>query len=1121
MNQGKANTSSRNKLFKFILLSAILTVVFLLIAVFFLKSPYFPRLVEKIINSRIEKHIELGSIVLAKGHGIVIRDVIIRENDKGEPFITLPQVEMGISLSSILSRSIDKIDISKPKLFFDLKKKSVKPAGSKIRFSRPFSVKKLSIEDGEVIMQVEKDKLIRVSSINLSLDKTGDKKAEMKGSVFLNEFNITVPVEAVLDMDRFDIEKGHFALELRELEKLSVKDLTFLKDKKIQGSLSLSVDIYREDRLRIQVNGDFQNLMLTGNDKLPLLENVSGGLLARFMISEDYHIVDLVSEITVSSLLYHAKTFEVNFKNKDLKLAAKSVYNLKEDDVNIEFLQVQLAHSQLLNLQGSLQKVSSGDPEMNLRVEGKEIALNKIKELFTGTAAKSLSNLDIDGYGSGDFYITGNLKSPRIKGDIYVNCKGLKKENSEFRAVEMTIPLEYQANSLVIRQALIKIKDAIDSGEGEKKGFSHRVNDIEFVIPSLEYKDSMLQSENVYVKATQAVVYRNGKEFHREEKISLKSVIKGNLDRRVLWVQDISLKTASVEGIAGDISLHIGKPATIQAEVMYSGIDIEKVWTGFPDIFPEKLFTVKGTGGLHSVFTVTISEGADVDVVGKADLSITKGSFSSPDAANVGEGINTNVSSSFKLSLPLRATEFTINAEAADFELLIGRFYGSFKDKKISLFLEGKYAGANDSIHISRSKLSLTDIGTINISGEILNLISEPHFNAEVNLIQLSNNKAYDFFIRETFKENLPILSQLEIGGATSMKLSVKGTVNRFNVSGELNIVDMDVVGKSRGLSIQGIYISMPLDVWYPEVVLSEDIERLGSLKVQDISWEDLHFKDLEAFPAIWGNAVVFKEDILIPIFGGNIKLKNIIYKDIFNPQRKLTMSIDINGIDLDEVSEALKISRFSGSLSGVIPEASLVGSRLITEGEIVMALFGGEMRVSNLSINNIFSSISSLKASIGIKGIDLGKLTNTFEFGHISGIMQGYINNLVITKGQAESFDALIETVDRKGVRQWISVEALRKISILGSGSPASILNTGIYQFFKKYRYKKMGFKGSLRNDTFHLLGVEAEGNRQYLVRGGLLPPRVDVINYTQDVSFQEMIKRLNRIKLVEKEKK
>ena len=57
------------------------------------------------------------------------------------------------------------------------------------------------------------------------------------------------------------------------------------------------------------------------------------------------------------------------------------------------------------------------------------------------------------------------------------------------------------------------------------------------------------------------------------------------------------------------------------------------------------------------------------------------------------------------------------------------------------------------------------------------------------------------------------------------------------------------------------------------------------------------------------------------------------------------------------------------------------------------------------------------------------------------------------------------------------------------------------------------MGFKCSLKNDKFVLIGIEVEGNKGYLVKGGLLPPKVNVISYTQNISFREMVKRLKRI--------
>jgi hypothetical protein len=283
------------------------------------------------------------------------------------------------------------------------------------------------------------------------------------------------------------------------------------------------------------------------------------------------------------------------------------------------------------------------------------------------------------------------------------------------------------------------------------------------------------------------------------------------------------------------------------------------------------------------------------------------------------------------------------------------------------------------------------------------------------------------------------------------------------------------------------------------------------------ILWNDVLIRDLLLFPMIRDNDLLFKEAVTVPVFGGEIRLADIMYSNLLSPDRDMSLSARIEGLNLQKVSGSLGIPTFRGSLSGSIPVANISRGSLSTEGEMIMQLFGGEVKVTDLSIHNIFSPITSLRTSVEIEGIDLNGLTNTFQFGNISGTLRGFIKDLVVTNGQAESFEVHVETVGSPGVNQWISVEALKKISVLG-GSPSSVLNTGIYRLFNKYRYEKIGFKGSLKNDNFLIHGIYTEGDRHYLVKGGALPPKVDVINYTRNVSFREMTGRLKRLQEVQR---
>jgi len=51
------------------------------------------------------------------------------------------------------------------------------------------------------------------------------------------------------------------------------------------------------------------------------------------------------------------------------------------------------------------------------------------------------------------------------------------------------------------------------------------------------------------------------------------------------------------------------------------------------------------------------------------------------------------------------------------------------------------------------------------------------------------------------------------------------------------------------------------------------------------------------------------------------------------------------------------------------------------------------------------------------------------------------------------------------------------------------------------------------LRNDVFVLRGTARPGSDLYLVDGGLLPPRIDVLAPQSAISFREMLRRLGRI--------
>jgi hypothetical protein len=107
--------------------------------------------------------------------------------------------------------------------------------------------------------------------------------------------------------------------------------------------------------------------------------------------------------------------------------------------------------------------------------------------------------------------------------------------------------------------------------------------------------------------------------------------------------------------------------------------------------------------------------------------------------------------------------------------------------------------------------------------------------------------------------------------------------------------------------------------------------------------------------------------------------------------------------------------------------------------------------------------------------------------------------------------FTAWLESITRSGVPQRISVDAIRKLSILG-GSGGDPFSQGVLSLFDEYRYAKIGFRCALDGDRLTVEGIEQRDGKDYLVIGSVLPPRVDVVSHTRTVAFSEMVSRLGR---------
>jgi hypothetical protein len=498
-------------------------------------------------------------------------------------------------------------------------------------------------------------------------------------------------------------------------------------------------------------------------------------------------------------------------------------------------------------------------------------------------------------------------------------------------------------------------------------------------------------------------------------------------------------------------------------------------------------------------------------VSGRIDSTGVK--FSSPDNSKVGE--NLSLKGPFELTTNREKQTISMAGKfAADTgELLWGKFFGDLKNQKPVLDLDADYVRASDRLDCRRCNLSLANVGLTEFAGAIERVSEAPLLRAQVKSRNFSPSGFFEFFLRETFNRQYPVLDKLAVGGQMAFDLKLEGTLDRLSAAGELSLKGGELLAKSNDWGIGPIALNLPLQIHLAESdAKAGAVPRTGTLAIERIRFADQTIGPIATTISLANNALRLHQPIRLGLFGGDIAIDNLFWPDLLNDPRRVSFSADMKQLKLEDLTRAMNWPRFSGTLTGSIPEVESAESLLRTRGEIQAELFGGRIRMSKLEIDNPFSSLASLKLDAKLNDIQLEQLTQTFAFGRISGILEGSIDNLVLTDGQPSELSADLHSVDRGG-EQRISVEALNKITVLSSGQDAGSLYGGLAGFFDSFRYSKLGFKATLKNDRLTLRGVESRNNQEMLVVGSFLPPTVNIVSHTQNIAFSELVRRLERI--------
>jgi len=363
----------------------------------------------------------------------------------------------------------------------------------------------------------------------------------------------------------------------------------------------------------------------------------------------------------------------------------------------------------------------------------------------------------------------------------------------------------------------------------------------------------------------------------------------------------------------------------------------------------------------------------------------------------------------------------------------------------------------------------------------------------------------------------------MKLEGTLTAALDVRKSAAALSVAGRIKLADTSLERPLTKTLLVGIAADLPIlydSAAAASGVSGDSLSEKGRIHIGEFQNPFLALKAIDISLRSGPNTLAIGP-LGLDLYGGRLELGETTFRlDPASGSFQGVGSLVLRDVDISKFPIQSPQFKLTGKVQAEFPRLDIGSEKIGVSGRGEASVFGGKIVLRDLAVSKPFDPGRSISLNVDLVDLDMKKLTDEVPFGEVTGIVRGEIRGLVISYGQPERFDFLIESVPRKGVSQTFSLKAVDNLTVLSSGQQASRGAGGFWmKFIRGFRYKKLGIVSTLRNDTFTLNGTIREGGTEYLVKKPALFG-ISVVNREPDkrISFKEMTGRLKRVGQSEK---
>ena len=467
-------------------------------------------------------------------------------------------------------------------------------------------------------------------------------------------------------------------------------------------------------------------------------------------------------------------------------------------------------------------------------------------------------------------------------------------------------------------------------------------------------------------------------------------------------------------------------------------------------------------------------------------FSLSGVGFDTPSGTLAGQDVDG--SGRFNLDSSGGPTEIDLDTSLRGGQLLFGPIYAKLPDHAVPVSLHARAeAGAVDF-----SRLRINDADALQLDGALAFDAKGALKSLRLDRLHASFPAAYDRY-GKAWLDTLG-LQNLQIKGSLDGSLDLRDDAPRsfaFSTDG-LDLADAD--GRLAVDDLRG-----GLD-WAVQ----------GERPATTLAWRGLKFYRIAngAAQSRWQSRdgmLSLQQPLEVPVLQGRLRIGQLDWRPAAARGQRLATSLVLTGVDMAAFSRAMGWPAFPGTLAGAVPSLRWVDDRLELDGGLSANVFDGFVDITRLSLQQPFGPSPVLNADISLKQLDLGAITSVFDFGSITGRLDGSIDDLRLVDWSPVAFKGSL--LASGGGR--ISQRAVNNLTSVGGGGIAAGLQGAMLKLFKTFGYKQIGLNCALQGTVCKMSGLEPAADGYTIVEGSGLP-RLQVIGHQTEVDWPTLVKRL-----------